>query len=196
MEKKGVYRKGGAGHVRNVNLYRLYRERYKKWRITITALLAFTLVFSMAPIVGDGFQASLLTADTTEDFINNHPEEAKKSILLALNDFVLDCEKYKMTQCVEIGHTLTRDVVNAGKNLNKVLPALMDFEERFEGELAKNACRFDLRKAVSQVQSAQKALKDFTEKYGESYASPELLDNEKKLEEALAGLDKFVESCR
>lgn len=65
MERKGVYRKGRAGHARNVSSFRVTREHIKKYRFPIGGMLALLLVLSAAPAVGDQFQTSVVSSETS-----------------------------------------------------------------------------------------------------------------------------------
>lgn len=84
MEKKGVYNKGRTGHMRNGHNLEMNRHHFfKKFRLPITAVIAFMFVFGMAPIVGEELQGSVLTATQ---------EASSDAALLSINAKVL-CNK-------------------------------------------------------------------------------------------------------
>lgn len=195
MERKGVYRKGRQGHVRNINSYQLFRQKFKKWRMPLTGLLALILVFGTAPIVGDEFQASLLIADDTPALVEQNPQQARKVLLNALNSFIKDCEKFRMTQCVEHGNALIKDVVNSGDQLKKVLPAVEDFEQSFESELALNACKYDLRSVLVKTKSTKKELQKFLDRFGDLLASENLTNAAQLFDSVIVNLNGVVDNC-
>ena len=195
MERRGIYRKGSAGHSRNVSSYKVYRQKFKKWRFPFVLLLALVIVFGTAPIVGEEFQASLITAPETAALVNANPDQARKVILDALHDFVRDCDRFKMEQCVSEGKILVSNVINSKSDLNQFLPVIEKFEDRFSPQLSRSACKFDLGNALITAKSFQKTTSGFMERYGGEFEDAGLSDAAVKLDSAVVFLDKFVESC-
>lgn len=195
MDRSGIYRKGRQGHARNINSYKLAREKFKKWRFPFTAFLALVIVFGTAPMVGEDFQASLLTNPETVNMVDKNPEDARKVLLGAFHDFLKDCERFLMTECVEEGKLLVHDIVNSGDRLSFVLPAVEDFEERYEAAVALKACKFDLGKIAMDVRVNESVLQNFLKKYGETLGSEELFDRGETLKSSVAALNEFVDSC-
>ncbi|MBI4994762.1 hypothetical protein HZC21_03920 [Candidatus Peregrinibacteria bacterium] len=200
MERRGIYRKGSAGHARSVNLYRLFRQRSqhsKKWRWPITAVLALMLVFGIAPSVGDDFQfqTSVLTADEKQVLLNAEPEVFKKSLLNVLKTFVDDCGRFRLADCVSAGQVLMNDVVNARGDLAKYLDKAEDFFSRFETDVALNACKFDLGKIVAEGAQTKNNLNDFLGKYGDVLENVELQDFSAAISSSLNKIKSFVDSC-
>lgn len=194
MERRGSYQKGHAGHPRNVGAYRLARQNFKKWRVPVTGVLALMLVFGVAPVVGDEFQTSLITAGDTAQTVRAHPQEAKKVLLDVLGTFVRDCERFKMTECHEHGRALIADVANTG-DLEKVLPRIDAFESAYEVELARNACEFDLGGVASRLQFAKKEAQAFVDRYSQSLSQETLAVSVAQLSESASQLQAVVRSC-
>lgn len=195
MERRGIYRKGSQGHARNISSYRLARQSFRKWRYPLTAFLALVFVFGTAPVVGDEFQASLLTNGETAGLVRQNPEKARKVILNLLHEFVKDCERFKIATCSEVGRLLVSDIVNSGDRLSEVIPAVQDFEERFEEEVALKACKYDLGKLLLPAKSASRDIAKFFERYGEALDSGELNRNVAELGTSLQSLEHIVEFC-
>lgn len=197
MDRKGIYRKGRAGHSRNINTYRLYRQNYKKWRLPFTAVLAFMLIFGLAPVVGEQFQTSLLTVQEASTYADANPQYAKKMLLDEVKSFTDSCAGFLMTQCENDGKALLTDMVNPNfsSDVRSLVSAVTNFEEKFLDELANNACKFDLGNAVTQVKPAQRAIQEVASKYPDSLGSAGLTDSINALNKAINGLDSFVESC-
>lgn len=195
MDRSGIYRKGRQGHARNVNSYRLARQNFKKWRLPFTALLALLFVFGTAPLVGEDFEASLLTNEATVEAVAKNPEGARKVLLNALHEFLKDCERFLMTECSEEGKLLVRDIVNSGENLSSLLPKVSDFEERFEGEVALKACKFDLGKISVDARNQKRALDDFLKRYGETLGSESLGEAALAFQSSVESLNEFVDGC-
>lgn len=150
MERRGVYRKGSAGHARSVNLYRLFRQRNhhsKKWRWPITAVLALVLVFGLAPSVGDefNFQASVLTLDQKQELLNAEPEALKKGLVNIIKSVVDDCSRFKMDACVLEGNALMNDIAVERADAVKYVSLTENFINRFETDIEFNKCKFDLK---------------------------------------------------
>lgn len=148
MERRGVYRKGSAGHARSTNLYRLFRQRdhhSKKWRWSITAVLALVLVFGLAPSVGDefNFQASVLTLDQKQELLNAEPEALKKGLVNIIKSVVDDCEKFKMDACVLEGNALMNEIAVETGDPVKYVSFAENFINRFEADIEFNKCKFD-----------------------------------------------------
>lgn len=150
MERRGVYRKGSAGHARSFNLYRLFRQRdhhshNNKWRWPITAVLALMLVFGVAPSVGDefNFQASVLTADKKQELLNAEPEALKKGLVNIIKSVVDDCARFKMNACVFEGNALMNDIAVETGDAVKYISLAENFIIRFEADIEFNKCKFD-----------------------------------------------------
>lgn len=195
MERRGVYRKGSAGHVRNVNTYQLARQKFKKWRLPFTALLAFVLIFGTVPGTGEKFQTSLLTAHEQEALAGVSPEQARKVILNELRVFVDECKKYKITKCSEKGELVINDVVNSGDFVLETLPAVERFIAVFEGAMSNAACKYGLSTRVQQAQDIEKFITDFTERYGASFINTKLSDSAHLFSQALSELSALVDTC-
>lgn len=193
MERRGVYRKGSAGHVRNVGAYRMARQNFKKWRAPVAAFLGLLLVFGMAPVVGENFQTSLLTSPEVATVLQNHPEEARKALLGSLAEFLRDCERFQLDACVSRGKSLTASLVGASpEELGRVLTELEDFESAFEEMIATMACKYDLRKLVFQGRSSAREIQEFFDRYGETLGG---IGDTASLMQNLELLDGIVESC-
>lgn len=152
MERRGCYRKGSAGHARSINLYRLFRQRdhhnhSNKWRWPITAVLAITLVFGLAPSVGDefNFQTSILTANQKQELLNAKPEELKKGLVNILKSVVDDCARFKMDACVSEGNALMNDIAIEKGDAVKYVSLAENFIGRFEADIEFNTCKFDVK---------------------------------------------------
>lgn len=195
MDRAGIYRKGRQGHARNVNSYKLARQNFKKWRFPFTALLALLFVFGTAPLVGEDFEASLLTNEMTVEAVAKNPEGTRKVLLNALHEFLKDCDRFLMTECSEEGKLLVRDIVNSGENLSGLLPKIEDFEERFEGEVALKACKFDLGKIAADAKVNERSLSEFLNRFGATLGSEELEDLAENQTSNVSALNRFVDAC-
>lgn len=196
MERRGIYRKGSAGHVRNINIYRLYMQRIKRWRTPLTAVLAIMLVFGMAPIVGDQFQASVLTTPEQTQFQTTDPASLKKALLGVLKNFVNDCDRFRIKTCVDQGNKLINNITLAQPaDARKFVPTAEDFALNFEEEIALNVCKYDLGNAMLQSKSTQKVLDNFLEKYSESLDVSNLMPASASMTSANDVLRYFVNSC-
>lgn len=198
MDRKNIYNKGRAGHARNVNMYRLYRQKFKRWRFPLTAILALMLVFGVAPVVGEEFQASLLTVNEISNVANTNPYEARKLLLNELKSFTDDCQKFKMDECKTQGQSLISEFarpVSERDDLRQLIQNVSVFEEKFAGEVALNACQFDLGNAVIKAMPLQRDIEDFVRKYGYDLNSSELAGYSDNLRNGLQKLDFLVESC-
>lgn len=167
MERRGVYRKGSAGHVRNVNIYRLYMQKAKRWRAPIALFLALTVVFSAAPTVGDEFQASLLSVDEQAKVQTSQPEDVKKVLLDAVKSFTDECDRFKINDCVAEGKSLMNEIALAGQDVLKYVLRAEDFSGKYEKTVALYACKYDLGNAFVQVKNTQDSLNTFFEQYGD-----------------------------
>lgn len=181
--------------MRGASLYRIYRQHSKKWRVPFTMVLALLFVFTMAPIVGDNLQTSVLTADQNTQIQQADKEQAKKIVLNALDEFSRECDRFSMKECVEKTKLGISEVVKA-EDVNQMLAIVTQLEDMFDQEVARKACVFDLGAAVSKGIGAQNAMKGFFEKYGENFddnASAYAYLNQ--FDKSLADLDAFVHSC-
>jgi hypothetical protein len=192
MERRGVYRKGSAGHVRNVSMYRLYMQHAKRWKVPFTALLALFIVFSAAPIVGDEYQASLLSVPEKASFETSKPTEVKKVLIDAVKSFTDDCGRFQMQECESAGNKLINDIaLAADQDVTKYVPVAEDFAAKYENEVALSACKFDLGNALVQLKTTQDTLNTFFDQYGET-----LNKNESDFAIAnVSALNALVDSC-
>lgn len=194
MDKRGIYRKGSAGHARNINAYRLSMQRFKRWRYPLTVLLALVFVFGAAPIVGEQMQTSLLTAQERIQLQKAPAEDVRKVLLNSIKSFVDECEKFKITQCVENGKALIRDVIHSGNGVYGMVSEAENFEARFSSAVANAACKYELGGILAQINSSQSSLKTFLDAYGEDLGADSLASFG-KLKEVSAALNKVVKSC-
>lgn len=143
MERKGIYRKGSAGHARNIASYRVYREKIKKWRIPLTGLLALALVLTSVPSTGEKFQASVLTQEQAFGLSSFQPAQIRKIILNTLKSFIDDCKKYFMDQCVDEGRVLVRQLI-AGeeKDVFSFVQPSENFFRRYERAIEDNRYKY------------------------------------------------------
>lgn len=195
MERKGVYRKGRAGHVRNVNSYTVVRQHYKQWKLPFAALVALIAIFGTAPGAGDLFTASLLTNSSTYQDVATNPELARKALAEDLQTFVADCKRLSVSECVEPGNVILVDLQNPAHAVSDVLPALEAFEARYEHQLAKAACRYDLGDVVAESVELQKQMTKFTDRFSAALGSSELAERVEAMHGAATELRTFVESC-
>lgn len=197
MERKSIYSKGRAGHVRNVSSYRLYMQHVKKWRIPFTAVLVIILVFGVAPVVGEEFQSSLLTAGEINSLADVEPAQAKKVLLNELNSFVDDCARFNMSECKEEGDKLIAEFVNPRfeADARQMVKFVTDFEGKYSKDIAYNACKFDLGNAVLRAKNLQGPIMDFMRKYGAELNSDDFSEASAAFSESLDRLDAFVEFC-
>ena len=195
MERRGIYRKGSAGHARNINTYQLYRQKYKKWRLPFAVLLAFTLIFGTVPGTGEIFQTSLLTANQKQELSQVKPELARKTILNELRVFVDSCKKYKIAECSEKGELVINDVVNSGDAVLATLDGVENFVAQYEAEVARDACKFELSTQMTALQDAKKSVAEFLNRYFDVLPDASLKDGSKKLDEAVSSLGMFTDSC-
>lgn len=196
MERRGVYRKGSAGHVRNVGSYRLSRQNFKKWRVPLTALLALMFVFGTAPVVGEEFQASLLTAEQTERFSQADPEELRKALLGALQTFVNDCDRFLLDECKTQGNRLMSQIASSPKGeVIKYIAAAENFASQFEPSVALHACKFDLGNVLVQNRGMEKNVEQFLEKYGDMLDPTQYGAFENHVHSGISELKKLVAFC-
>ena len=173
----------------------LARQHYKKWRVPLAAFFALTFVFGVAPVVGDEFQTSLITADVSPQLIQSNPALAKKTLLDATNEFVKDCERFKMQECAEHGHALLNDIANSGDKVGQTLPAVEKFQDQYDAEVALRACKYGLGEIATDLTATQKLLNTFAVRYGPSMQESEVETKAKALNAAVWALNAVVDSC-
>lgn len=198
MERRGIYRKGSAGHARNINSYRIYTETMKhvrKWRWPLTAMFALVIVFGVTPGVGEQFQTALLTADQTEKLAQVDAEEGRKIIINSLKDFMDDCSRFKIPNCAEEGSALMNEVINPENDVLTNVYLVENFVAKYEETVARASCRYDLRAAYLRTQEASEAAEVFLERYGDVVDSADLEKYLQDLNETADNLELFVESC-
>lgn len=195
MERKGVYRKGRAGHARNASSFRIYREHMKKWRVPFTALMALFVVFATAPAVGDELQTSLLTTGQVEEMHEIEPVEGRKLLLSMVDEFVKECEKFRVVACSEEGKKVSADIASASVDLSLLVHAVEEFASRFEEQVAQMACRQSLAEVIAAGNEQQRTLSTFVEKYGDVLQAPSLEKQVTQLAEVNQALNAVVQYC-
>lgn len=205
MDKRGIYNKGKQHHARNVNTYLLTRQRWKKWRLPLTALFIAMMLFGTAPTVGDEFQTSLLTSapndlhevltEVVTEVSTSSPEQAKKAILGALKSFIDECDRLALDSCTRAGEELLHTVSNSRHDMASFVGPLVQFEEKFAPHIAVTACRFDLGNSVAEMRSLQRRWHSFQENYGDSLGNEKFASFASTFSEALSLLEAFVQSC-
>lgn len=197
MERSGVYRKGRAGHPRNASPYRISKQKFAKWRVPLSVMFSLMLVFGIAPVVGEQFQASLLNVDEITDVATVDPEQARKTVLAELQDFTKDCEKFGLEDCEKDGAALMALLGDPSyeADIMDLLKKTGDFEEKYSQNLALSACVYGLGNAVIEAKTSQRTINSFVERFGEDLKIPGLESHADALNEALKALDGFVESC-
>lgn len=197
MERRNAYQKGRAGHARNINSYEMYREKYKKWRLPAAGLIGLLLVFGAAPVVGEEFQASLLTIQQAADLADADPAYAKKILLDEVKSFASECDRFKLSQCSADGVELISSMVdpNFKTDVRSLVSAVTRFEEKYQSNLAVKACEFDFGNAVLQAKSARNVMEEVMNKYEQALNAPEFSADYAEFSKTLEGMDAFVESC-
>ncbi|MEK9132586.1 MAG: hypothetical protein AAB606_02680 [Patescibacteria group bacterium] len=195
MERRGVYRKGSAGHVRNASPYRLRMEHAKRFKFPIVGMLAIALIFGMAPLVGDEFQASLLTADQMNSISAENPQHVKKVLLDSLNSFVKDCSKYKIESCVKEGGELIHKVAVSGKDVVGYVPLAESFASNYEQNLAIAFCKYDLGNSLITMKSVKEKFDELVTKYGDVFPESMLISPATNLAASMDDLNKLVHWC-
>lgn len=203
MDRRGIYRKGSAGHARNVNSYRVYREKFKKWRIPLTALVSLVFVFGAAPIVGDNFSASVFTSGSVRlelpDGVST--EQLRKTLLDQLNSFTKQCKELSVTQCEAEGETLAKGVAAPNADLQFQAQNAVAFMARFEPLLAQAACADDLGATLAGALRIENDLDAFSERYGRALGVAVKTDTDldeigATLKDFTADLTSIVQLCR
>lgn len=187
MEKRGIYNKGRQGHARNVNTYYLSRQKFKKWRLPLTALLALMFVFGVAPIVGDEFKAAVLTVDPALQLATTDPVQSRKMLMSTVQSFIADCGRLVIPSCTDEGKILLNDIVDSRSDVLGLVQRVEIFEGAFFEEVAQKACRFDVGNNVVKMKLIQKDLEDFVSKYREY--------DMRAFNAVVNSLEGFVESC-
>lgn len=196
MERRGVYRKGSAGHVRNASPYKISMDHFKRWRVPYTIVAGLFLVFGMSPAVGDQLTASVLTLPGMSAQISSQPKEARKTILQYVHDLSKECERFLMNDCVAGAQGIIAQASDDSNDIQSVLAATVSFEKEFSSQLAHNACKFDLAQTGFSLAKSQSELATFTEKYGESMADPSLALANESLKTAVDTLKMLGDSCQ
>lgn len=198
MERRGVYRKGSAGHVRNINSYSFYKKyenQIRRFRLPLTALMALAIVFGTAPMVGEQLQTSLLTAEQTAKLENVDQNSGRKVVMDVLKEFVDDCNRFKIYDCAEGGEKILNDITGGKRDLSEDIFAVEQFAALYESKVARASCHYDLGEAFVQAQAAKNALESFTKDYGDVVDASLLKAEWERLNKTLEGLDKFVDLC-
>lgn len=197
MEHKGVYNKGHAGHPRNASSYRISLQKFKKWRWPATIAAVVFLIFGVAPVVGEEFQASLLTAELTEQLASAQPEDVKKSLLDVVYSISSDCRKYEMTGCESEGQYLANRLAvgEFDGNVDSAVAGVRDFEGKYSRQLAVAACKYELAPLFSSEKQNQLAVREFLDKYGDVLDSPVFAQYAAGMESSVSSLSAFVDYC-
>lgn len=196
MERRGVYRKGSQGHVRNIGAYRMFRQNFKKWRVPMTVLFALFVVFSTAPSVGDQLTASVLTASQTAQLDNaTSSQESAKVLLGMVKDRIDECQKFYLDDCVAQGNALTTTMVSFGNDVSSFKGDVENFIGRFQSDVAKAACRYTLSLVATQIGENQHTLQEFNRAYGETLNDAQLNEYQSSLLAVSKGLNVVVDSC-
>ncbi|PIQ77618.1 hypothetical protein COV82_03675 [Candidatus Peregrinibacteria bacterium CG11_big_fil_rev_8_21_14_0_20_46_8] len=129
-------------------------------RIATSGLFALLLVFGVAPILGDGIQASLLTRGAA---IEQEPGSQKEAVL-AIGDFVERCERLGQEECAVAGREILQNIGAA--SFEDLLNDLDELRAAYADGLAHAACRFDLRAYMLRAANLQKDLDEYSHAYG------------------------------
>ncbi len=195
MERRGPYNKGHAGHPHNVGMYQVFRQKFKKWRGPLTALVALSIMIGTAPVVGNELSASTLTASDIAAIAETNLAAARTALGNSLATFVQDCERLKLDACKNEARALAKEigvVADVAATAHKV-EAL---KAKFNPALAKASCITDLADAVAKVNVIKATVQKFEDNFGASKENARVATHLEALKESIAGLEAFVESCR
>lgn len=195
MDRRGVYRKGSAGHARNVGSYRLYMQNFKKWRRPMTGLLAVILIFGLAPRTGDLSQTSILTAEQAQVFADMPAEEVKKALMESVKAFADECAKFKMEECGREGNELLQGIAGAEIGVGESVSAAVEYEDRFSAALSSNVCRYELSRNIAKLRAVSRQARDFAAEYEILFSGRQLEGAIASTDSAAAQLSEFVKSC-
>lgn len=195
MERRGPYNKGHAGHPHNVGMYQVFRQKYKKWRGPLTALVAFSIMIGTAPVVGNELTASTLTASDIATLAETNLAAARTVLANSLSAFAKDCERLKVEACKDEVASLSKEI---GTNADVAATAqkVETLKAKFEPALAKAACVTDLSDAVAKANVIKTTVQKFEANYGAAKENAPVATHLQILQESIVGLESFVESCR
>ncbi len=188
MERAGIYRKGRQGHARNVSSYRISMQRFKKWRLPLTALAALVLVFGMAPTVGQEFQASLLTNTQYAALSKMPSDEAKKKLFESLH--------FKIDECVTKGKQLESVFGTTALQPKEWLSRIEEFVAAFEKKVALEICRYDLANTAVQLAETVDIVQWYSADYEDVLDTGKLSKVKEQLVQAKETLGEFVQQCQ
>jgi hypothetical protein len=161
----------------------------------MAALLGFMLVFAAAPLVGDQFQASLLTNEQINSFSVENPDHVRKVLLNSLDSFVDDCERLNVEKCSEQGRTLMEEIAVSGSDVMRYSAAAELFAARYEKDVAIAACKYDLSGSLAKMKGEVAQLNYFIDMYSDVLPAPALFSASENLQNATSELDQLVQSC-
>jgi len=203
MDRRGIYRKGSAGHVRNINSYLLAREKFKKWRLPFTVVISLVFVFGAAPIVGDNFSTSVFKSGSVKLELPDGVsiEQLRKTLLDQLNSFTAQCKQFGVAQCREEGEQLGKAIVSNDADVQLQAQHAVAFMARFEPQLAQAACAHDLGETLAAARNLENDLENFTKRYGQALAIAVKTDTDlneiaEALRNSIDNLNSIVEHCR
>ena len=195
MERKGVYNKGHAGHPRNVGMYRLFRQKFKKWRGPLTALIALAIMVGTAPMVGNELSASTLTASDIAAIAKTNLAEARAVLGNSLATFSAECGRLKIDACKNEASGLAKEI-GVTSSVAATAQKVEVLKTKFKPALAKAACVTDLAAAVANGNAVKVTVQKFEDQYGSAKENAPVAMHLEALKESMAGLELFVESCR
>lgn len=195
MERKGAYNKGSAGHVRNASAYRIFKEKFKKWRgPTITAFV-LVLAFGLTPYMGSDVQTSVLTAGETAQLVDTNPAEARKNIVAYHKDIIDQCQTFLLADCVDEGGQIMTAISNEALDVRMALTAVVDFEQKTLDARAKAACKYEAPKYLNELKAVNEKMAAFSDTYSLSTPLGDISDQVTALESQAAKLEATLKTC-
>lgn len=174
MDPRGShYKKGRAGHVRNINPYAIYRQRMKKWKYPFVATGVLLLFFLSFETAGEFSKTDVLSAfreETKPLFTEKNLEFGKKTLLKFLKQEIYACKLLKLTECEMQGKSLMHEVANiaspkdAKRILTEVEMYLLDFNPLVTKKICEKAVSENREKLQRNAEQFFRALEAHVEK--------------------------------
>lgn len=172
------YKKGRAGHARNVNSYLIYRQKMKKWKYPFMATGVFLLFLLSFQVTGDALKTSVLdglSSGAPFTFTKENFEVGKKTLVAFLKEELDNCEKVKLDECVREGKTLLHSVtqVLSPKVAQTLLDEVEAFDTRWAPKVSKKLCEKETSESLEKIQASLKTFQNSVRSHEQSLVDAE-----------------------
>lgn len=165
MERKTKFSHQHGDHIRNISPYKIYREKFKRWKypfIGLGVFLMFLISFEATGELGRTDVLDSLKQEESFTFTQENLDFVKKGMLFVLDEERKQCESLELNECAAQAKNFIALVSAASipEEAEDIYSALEESVGEWDDLQEKASCENDRRQAIADLEHAVRLLED------------------------------------